>query len=343
MDIYKYINSVDIKNHLIKIEYKFSSIEAAWLVWQSKFTSLKEKHDAWNEIIRTMPDCELPKRAGTRSYPSLHDYLYRYMNMQKNQLEILQRKDNSAVYSYSVQVFDDDDWEYENCALYSNFPVCLEKGRAHHQYHPELPLEEFMLRSRILIKKIWIDGEKCSIQAEFNGYGEVISILQYGDLTDDEENLIRSGFKKMWFTFPTPFKKGDIVTVCGCNDDVFVLDQLDSESEARDSLWQIGDSSDMVARGYFIEPHLHNIYYECMHKYMNLEYYRGEITGIKRIFKALSSYLKEDIDITLYSNSYHAILVEEQAKIVFPREYTDAGLALAGLTEKSYRGNTDNE
>jgi len=267
MDIYRFINSADIRNHLRKIGYKFSALEAAWLVWQSKFTSLKEKHDAWNEIIRTMPDCGLPKRAGTRSYPSLHDYLHRYMNMQKNQLEILQRKDNSAVYSYSVQVFDDD-WEYEDCGLYSNFLLCQENGREHHQYHPELTEKEFMNTSRILIKKIWIDGEKCSIQAEFNGYGEVISILQYGDLTDDEENLICSGFKKMWFAFPTPFKKGDIVTVCGRNDDVFVLDQLDSESEARDSLWEIGDSSDMVARGYFIEPHLHNIYYECIHEYI---------------------------------------------------------------------------
>ena len=59
----------------------------------------------------------------------------------------------------------------------------------------------------ILIKKIWIDGEKCSIQAEFNGYGEVISILQYGDLTDDEENLICSGFKKMCLPFPHRSKK----------------------------------------------------------------------------------------------------------------------------------------
>lgn len=333
MDIYTFINSEDIRNHLREIGHEFSSVESAWLVWQSKFTSLMEKHDAWNEIILTTPDCELPMRAGTRSYPSLHDYLHRYMMMQKNQLEILQRKDNSAVYFYSVRVFDDDDWEHEDCCPYSKFSVCLENGREHHLYHPELSSEEFLRTSRILIKKTWIDGEKCSVKAEFNGYGEVISILQYGDLTEDEEDLIRSGFNKMWFAFPTPFKKGDIVKVCGRNDDIFVLDRLDSESEARNRLLEIGDSSDMVARGYFLESFTHNIHYECIHEYMNLEYYSEEITGLRRIMKALSSYLKEDIDITLYSNAYHTILAEAQAKIVFPRDYTEAGLSLAGLRQ----------
>ena len=331
MDIYRFINSVDLRNHLREIGYQFSAVETAWLVWQSKFTSLKEKHDAWNEIILTMPDCELPQRAGIRSYPSLHDFLKRYMDVEQMQLKILKRKDNAAVYSYSVQVFEDNDWEYENCDLYSDFSVCLEKGREHHQYHPELPEKEFMNNSRILIKKTWIDGAKSSIQAEFNNYGEVISILQHGDLTEDEEDLIRSGFQKMWFAFPTPFEKGDIVKVCNRDAYAFVLDQLDSESKLRDSLSEIGDSSDMVARGYFFDSLTCNICYECIHEYMNLEYYHGDITGIKRFLKALSSYLKGKIDITLYSNAYQAILAEEQAKIVFPRGYTDAGLALAGV------------
>ena len=90
------------------------------------------------------------------------------------------------------------------------------------------------------------------------------------------------------------------------------------------------DSSDMIATGYFQEE-CGSIYYECMHSYMNLEYYRDELTGKRRILKALSSFMKEEIDIALYSDAYRVILLEEYTKENFPKYYTDEGLELAGL------------
>lgn len=66
---------------------------------------------------------------------------------------------------------------------------------------------------------------------------------------------------------------------------------------------------------------------------MRLEYYRGELNGTKRALKALSSYLKDKIDIGLYSNAYRTI-IEEHTKSLFPIEFTEKGLVLAGLKQK---------
>ena len=74
MNFYKFVNSKDIREHLKELGYEFTSIEAAWLVWQSEFISLKEKHKAWAEIIETMPDCEIKERNNTAPQPSLHRY-----------------------------------------------------------------------------------------------------------------------------------------------------------------------------------------------------------------------------------------------------------------------------
>ena len=51
MDICTYVNSRDIGDYLRKINYEFTSKEAAWLIWQCISISLEEKHNA--HIIHT--------------------------------------------------------------------------------------------------------------------------------------------------------------------------------------------------------------------------------------------------------------------------------------------------
>ncbi len=82
MDIFKYINSKDIRDHLKQIGYTFSSLEAAWLIWQCRDLTIKEKHRAWDELIDTMPDCEIPERLNTCAQKSLHGFLRRYMEIE---------------------------------------------------------------------------------------------------------------------------------------------------------------------------------------------------------------------------------------------------------------------
>lgn len=57
---------------------------------------------------------------------------------------------------------------------------------------------------------------------------------------------------------------------------------------------------------------------DVMWNYMDLEYYRDELSGKRRILKALSSFMKDEIDIGLYSRAYSTILNEEYAKDIKP-------------------------
>ena len=56
MDIYRFISSRDMREHLQKINYRFSTPEAAFLVCMCDSASLKEKFAAWRESIETLPN-----------------------------------------------------------------------------------------------------------------------------------------------------------------------------------------------------------------------------------------------------------------------------------------------
>lgn len=68
MKLLDYVNSRDIREHLIKIEYTPSASESAWLIWQGKNQTLSVKHRSWKELIKYTEDCmieteffEIPK------------------------------------------------------------------------------------------------------------------------------------------------------------------------------------------------------------------------------------------------------------------------------------------
>ena len=92
------------------------------------------------------------------------------------------------------------------------------------------------------------------------------------------------------------------------------------------------DGTDMTAHGYF-QWDDGSVYWECMHHYLDLEYYREEPQGIRCILKAFSSFEKKEIGSDLFALAYHVILEEEKSKR--EREslscFMDDGLRLAGL------------
>ena len=121
MDILRFINSKDIRNHLKEINYQFNSLEAAWLIYQCKDAKLKEKHNAWNELIETMPDCSIPERLNTVPQDSLHAFLKKYMELEdKLELEFYDAKhadpySDCKPYVYRLEYIYEDgskfDWE----------------------------------------------------------------------------------------------------------------------------------------------------------------------------------------------------------------------------------------
>ena len=84
MDIYRFLDSNDIRAHLQSLRYGFTLPEAAFLVWQCATAPLSEKHAAWRELIKTMPDCRMERRRNMCEIQSMHGFLQEYIELEKS-------------------------------------------------------------------------------------------------------------------------------------------------------------------------------------------------------------------------------------------------------------------
>ena len=240
MDIYSFINSRDVEEHCRSLKHEFSAIETAFIVYQSKKRNLREKHDAYREIIASMPDTEVQKRFNCPYHNSLHSVLRERLHC-----------------------------EHE----YSGF--------------------EFF------------DGLWIEVPTPF----AIGDIVVNSDYTESDESGFCNG----------PFV---LISICYWNANKKHLQNLEKRA----------DITDMTASGLFLDEG-GRIYSECMHAYQDLEYYRGELNGYKRILTAVSNHTKGEISTDLLLNAYRYILDDEKLNTSkeFLGLFSDEGLALAGL------------
>ena len=354
IDITSFLNSKDIADYWRRIGFICTPLQSAYIVWQNHTKTLQEKHAAWREIVETMPDCIVAEGHRKTNMgisdalaESLHAFLRAFMQLQNQLIERFYRKGDHAVYSYRVLYDGDKDWS-EDRWLYDTAEECFEDVYADEDLIPSIVC--------IQLTKQWIGGNRTitlSVKAD-----KTILNLDADGLEEPDMNLLQA-FEWMWFDFPTPLKRGDIVVskyspfgynLCG--DEPFVLTNLCSwgSEQLRQNrysdhdkryVWadrqllrhrKSADGTDMTAYGYF-QNEDGSIYYESMHHYIDLEYYREEPQGIRRILKAFSSFEKKEIGSDLFALAYHVILEEEKSKR--EREslscFMDDGLRLAGL------------
>ena len=128
MDLFRFIDSKDIREHLRQIGYPFTAPEAAFLVWQCRNATLKEKFAAWREIIETMPDCSLTRRK-EEPIGNCHDFLRRHIASQETLLKEFPSGKN-CVYRYEIHGLQrwnwpqDDGWRGGG-EYFNNFDTCL--------------------------------------------------------------------------------------------------------------------------------------------------------------------------------------------------------------------------
>ena len=354
INITSFLNSKDIADYWRRIGFICTPLQSAYIVWQNHTKTLQEKHAAWREIVETMPDCIVAEGHRKTNMgisdalaESLHAFLRAFMQLQNQLIERFYRKGDHAVYSYRVLYDGDKDWS-EDRWLYDTAEECFEDVNADEDLIPSIVC--------IQLTKQWI-GENRALTLSVKVDKTVIDI-EAQELDEEEHDLLQA-FDWMWFDFPTPFKKGDIVvskySPWGWNlyaDEPFVLMLLCSWGSKeykvngipekmgcyktadgfREYHRKNADGTDMTAHGYF-QNEDGSVYWECMHHYLDLEYYRKEPKGIRRILKAFSSFEKGEIGSDLLAIAYHTIMEEERIK----REkkqlscFTDEGLRLAGL------------
>jgi hypothetical protein len=332
-EICRFVNSKDIRKYLADINYSFTPAEAAWLVYQCRDATLAEKYDAWEKIIATMPDQSVDSLHFDKPYESIHKVISDFIAMKKDVTDMFLKEAPNAFYQYSL-VYNDGSRDYDDSMLYSSYKKCFK------QLERDLSEEDDDTTSGC-IRRSEID---CiyHITAYYNKKGELMDVDIPADYGIVDWNLL-DFFRDLWFHFPAPFKKGDIIydplkhqrRAC---EDLLVMEcntPLKFEEDGRSHT----DSSDMNVWGYFQDEETGTIFHEVTWNYMDFEYFPEEqLTGKKRILKALSNLLKEEIDIELFTKAYHLIILEETRNDLMPRGwFTEEGMKLAGIwEEKNY-------
>ena len=317
MDIFRFINSRDIREYLKSQNYPFTSLEAAWLIYQCRCATIKEKHEAWQELIQTMPDCAVAERPHTARHESLHQFLKEYIRTEDEILDWFFRDEKDAIYNCEF-------WKYAMWCpggeYFDSFQKCLKA-------YTDRRLGKMTFK---ITKEIVNSGQ--SIDVVFSADNEPLK-FDTSWYPEGGDEILYGVLGGLEFDFPTPFTKGDILCESEVYEmnpslraDLFVITDLPACSKNE----SYRDGCRMKVWGFFLK-YDGTLQYEDMYNYMNLEYFRGELSGKKRILKALSNHIKGEIDVGLFANAYHKILCEEYAKSQNPWNITSEGLAAAGI------------
>ena len=297
MDIYRFINSADIARHLKDIRYSFSTLEVAWLIWQCKTITMEERHNAWRELIQVTSDCEVNTDHCVVAWSSLHQLLQRYMDLEIKLKTLLTEGNHSAVCFCSLHKPDPyakgekSVWSSDSlCASYSDALSLATNPLYNQDAHP------------FRIRKQGFDDE-LDLTGEFNSQGELVRIAYQQQwfvcgitgnlLTNHEVDVLCKSFDRMWFDFPVPFKKGDIVQDV-YQREPFVLFDTDAWMKRSDPIYMNGRNN-MQSFGYFYD-HTQIIMDRYDVPYMDLEYCTVPLEGKDRILWVFSRFEKDEID-----------------------------------------------
>lgn len=331
---YWLIPSQDIRAYLEKIEYKFSALEVAFLLWNNKNITLSQKHGYWNTLMKEMPDEEIKRRNNTDPYPSLFEYLRTYKEMQDALLTEFYDEKN-AVYSYRFCCREDSVWYEDYQTIY---PAYHDVFNALKEY-ANLPIV------KVQIRKQRLDNPERVVTVMMTKDGKPTDI-NVRSATKQESDLLYGVFDGLWLDIPLPFKRGDILQAkrsyydCETEDSQpFVLGACHNWSSkdykgngvelswerARNIDWRIyrqrknGDVTDTFPFGYALSDGYargaNKIYGHVQEvDFLSLEYYKGELTGANRLLSLLSKRMKNQIDDELFAHGHFIITQEEYLK-----------------------------
>lgn len=136
------MSSRETQEHWNKIGYTPSAAEVAWLIKQDKSLTFAEKHNAWKEILSTIPDCAFDSHGvyDEANIDSVHAFLAEYMDLENRLLERFYKKESNAVYTYKVWCDEDGDWLGGDGPLYVDFNEALAEFHNDADLCPKLAL-----------------------------------------------------------------------------------------------------------------------------------------------------------------------------------------------------------
>ena len=346
MDFADFINSKDISEYHKKIGYEYNTLEAAWLVSQCHHVTLEQKHEAWQWIIDNMPDMEIKNCGrwnGDFNEESIHKILREYIEMENAFINKFKECEGRWLYVYKYYYrslkYDCSSSDIEG--FFSTYENC----EKHIITNVDAEDSNLIEIKRSLPDEGKITGLHGSIMIDLSG-----RIMEVSPNYSESENKrwyeIDGFFDELWFCFPVPFKRGDIVSICSryhpedrepiVIDGIIVPHGWDEEEYIKKQR-EHGDTSDMNMWGYAANVEwvggYRSIYSEVWWNYMDAEYYSDELKGNNRVLKPISNWLKGELgdDLVLLLSGYHHIMLEEYLSATVPVLYTKEGLNLAGF------------
>ncbi len=157
----------------------FSSVEAAWLVYQCHDATMTERLSAWKDIVATMPDHPVENSFHFGPYESLHQVLNRYISVIESTICQMAVGAPDIIYQYSVVYNDGYNGNSNDSKPYSTFRSCLEN------MNKDLSeADDSVLYGRIM--RIHVDSGR-RIHANYNLNGELIYISFPPDYNEEDD------------------------------------------------------------------------------------------------------------------------------------------------------------
>jgi hypothetical protein len=289
MNVYQYLNSKDVAEHLEKIGFQFTSLEAARVIENCRHVNLSEKHDAFRRLTEEMPDEEitLPAECGwAAEETTLHTLLEKYIVAEEKMVQSFEKEEKGVHYEFRSAGFMDGikrTFHREKLTWLE-----LKKEIKNIPQHLEIcqGIEEFIIEKTSAVTKdstclvVNKNGEPMSIE-NLNFFYEPYTILRF-----------ESGNRAI----PHPFKKGDLV--CGIdNKTPFVFLEVKENTVAGYHLTNTGLKEQ-----------------EIFLSYLDLEYCRKELKGREIALQAARDFIKGKIDLAEFAKLYHKAELEGYAE-----------------------------
>ena len=310
MDIFKFLNSNDVRKYLKSIDYKFNAPDAAWIVERSVGLPLDEKISAWNEIMDTMPDCRLVSPYNGETVESFYALLKAYIDLKNAYLEDFRKCGDKEYYDYHYE-YEDRYNSLINLYLgpFSSLDDCISNIRK--DIHTGKNIIGYSIRKSKF-------GDREPVFCTYSYEGKLLDVegRDHKGYDKDEYYRISYLFVNMWPDIPVPFKKGDLLRYASreCQNDEKLTVMNDLRTTSKDGIKIFGDEDKVKHLFGYYQTDIGSLCEKATWgHYVDFEYCSEDsLRGTEKILVSLSHYLKGDIPLECFVNDYHLIMLKGQ-------------------------------
>ena len=297
MDIYRFIDSKDVREHLKTIGWQPDAVQAAQLVLKNDTVPLYEKLEALRQITETLPDVLLDLPSFVENGETLHECLSAYVQDEEELLASFGDENNAT---FLCKGFKDDGCFYYRAAACTSLNLCINKvlnGIPNNRRSSgHFDVSKFYTNERIA----------CSVT--FNADRQPISRTGVPNRKLDEiKDLLREPL-----TLPHPFRRFDLVWLPREKDEYYMICKTPILLDRLPDPAATTAAGNQSASGYFLMGG--SLDYETSLPITELEYLpAGESVQEAEMLLRLRYYLSGTIPFCSFANGFAAFCMRTAA------------------------------